>query len=155
MNDLNPLAALLAQSERQRDLAVAEQIKAQSDSDNAAAQVAQLREYRRDYEQRWSAQFCKEGQIQLVLCYQGFMARLTEAIQQQALAAELAAVRLEQAVVTVRGHELQLASVRRLVERRLAERRDEVNRSEQKQTDELAARMAWSRVAASRSNGQA
>jgi flagellar FliJ protein len=152
MNDLNPLAALLAQSERQRDLAIADQLKAQGDSDNATAQVKQLRDYRRDYEQRWSAQFCREGQIQLVLCYQGFMTRLSEAIDQQTLAAELASVRLEQAVVTVRGHELQLASVRRLVERRIAERRGEAHRSDQKQTDELAARMAWSRLAAGRAN---
>ncbi len=153
MNDLNPLVALLAQSERQRDLAVADQLKAQNDSDGAAAQVVQLREYRRDYEKRWSAEFCKEGQIQLVLCYQGFIARLNEAIEQQTLTAELASVRLEQATVTVRGHELQLASVRRLVERRLAERRGEAQRIDQKQTDELAARMAWSRLAATRSNG--
>lgn len=152
MNDLNPLAALLAQSQRQRDLAVADQVKAKNCSDNAAAQVVQLREYRRDYERRWSAQFCREGQIQLVLCYQGFMTRLSEAIEQQTLAAELAAVRLEQAVVAVRGHELQLASVRRLAERRLAERRGEAQRSDQKQTDELASRMAWSRLAAGRSN---
>jgi flagellar FliJ protein len=152
MNELNPLAALLAQSERQRDLAVADQVKAQGDSDAAAARVAQLRDYRRDYEQRWSAQFCREGQIQLVLCYQGFMSRLSDAIDQQTLAAELAKARLEQAVVAVRGHELQLASVRRLVERRLAERRDDAQRSEQKHTDELAARMAWSRLAAVRPN---
>ena len=96
MTDLNPLAALLAQSERQRDLAVADQLKAQRESAGAAAQVVQLRDYRRDYEQRWSAQFCREGQIQLVLCYQGFMARLSEAIEQQTLTAELAAARLEQ-----------------------------------------------------------
>jgi flagellar FliJ protein len=152
MNDLNPLAALLAQSERQRDLALADRQKAQADSDGAAAQARQLREYRRDYERRWSAQFCKEGQIQLVLCYQGFMTRLSEAVDQQTLAAELAAARLEQAIVAVRGHELQLASVRRLVERRLAERRGEVQRTDQKQNDELAARMAWSRLATARTN---
>jgi flagellar FliJ protein len=152
MNDLNPLAALLAQSERQRDLALADRQKAQADSDGATAQVEQLREYRRDYERRWSAQFCKEGQIQLVLCYQGFMTRLSEAVDQQTLAAELAAARLEQAIVAVRVHELQLASVLRLVERRLAERRGEVQRTDQKQNDELAARMAWSRLATARAN---
>ena len=113
----------------------------------------QLLTYRREYEQRWSAQFCREGQIELVRCYQGFMERLSEAIEQQTLTAELAAARLEQAVVTVRGHELQLASVRRLVERRrLAETACAAQRSDQKQTDELAARIAWSRLAAGRSN---
>ncbi len=150
MNDLQPLAALLAQSERQRDLALADQQKAQNDSEGAAAQVVQLREYRRDYERRWTAEFGKSGQIQLVLCYQGFMGRLNEAIEQQALTAELAAARFEQAVVTVRGHELQLASVRRLIERRLAEQRNEAQRVDQKQSDELAARMAWSRIVEAR-----
>jgi len=152
MSDPNPLATLLAQSERQRDLALADQRKAQSDSEAATAQVAQLRDYRRDYEQRWSAQFRKEGPIELVLCYQGFVTRLNEAIEQQTIAAELAAARLEQAIVAVRGHDLQLASVRRLVERRLVERRGEAERTEQKQTDELAARIAWSRLAAERTN---
>ncbi len=80
------------------------------------------------------------------------MTRLSEAIDQQTLTAELAEVRLDQAIVAVRGHELQLASVRRLVERRLAERRGEAQRTDQKQNDELAARMAWSRLAAARSN---
>ena len=153
MNDLDPLTALLSQSERQRDLAIADRQKAQGDSDAAATQVEQLRAYRRDYEQRWGAQFAQQGQIQLVVCYQGFMNRLNEAIEQQALSAELAAARLEQAVVTVRGHELQLASVRRLIERRLAERRDEAERGDQKLNDELAARMAWSRLAEVRLGG--
>ena len=152
MNDPNPLAALLAQSERQRDLAIADQRKAQNDSEAAAAQVEQLRDYRRDYEQRWNAQFRKEAPIQLVLCYQGFVTRLSEAIEQQTIAAELAAARLEQAIVAVRGHDLQLASVRRLVERRLAERRGEAERTDQKQTDELAARIASSRLAGARTN---
>ena len=53
---------------------------------------------------------------------------------------------------TVRGHDLQLASVRRLVERRLVERRGEAERADQKQTDELAARIAWSRGASARTN---
>ncbi len=152
MNDLQPLASLLAQSERQRDLALADQQKAQSDSDGAAHQIAQLRAYRHDYEQRWTAQFAKQAQIQLVLCYQGFMTRLNVAIEQQTLTAELAAARLEQAVVAVRGHELQLASVRRLIERRLADQRHESQRADQKHNDELAARMAWSRLVEARAN---
>ena len=152
MNDLNPLSALLAQSERQRDLALADRQRAQDASDGAAAQATQLREYRRDYEQRWGAQFREEARIQLVVCYQGFIARLTEAIEQQTLSAELAAARLEQATVAVRGHELQLASVRRLIERRLVERRGEAERTDQKQTDELASRMAWSRLATARAS---
>lgn len=152
MADLNPLAALLAQSERQRDLAVADHLKAQADSAAAAAQVVQLTDYRREYEQRWSAQFCQEGQIQLVLCYQGFMTRLGEAIDQQKHNAELAVARLEQAVVAVRGHELQLASVRRLIGRRVAEQRGAAERIDQKQSDELAARIAWSRRKTGRPN---
>ena len=73
MTSLQPLVALLAQTERQRDLALADHLKAQSLRDAAHAQAEQLVAYRREYEQRWSAQFCQQGRIELVRCYQGFI----------------------------------------------------------------------------------
>ncbi len=145
MTNLQPLTALLAQSERQRDLALADQLKAQTASDAAAAQAEQLLAYRREYEQRWSAQFCREGKIELVRCYQGFMERLTQAVDAQANAALHARAQVEKATQQVREHEVRVAAVRKLVERRVAEERIAADRREQKQDDELAARMAWSR----------
>jgi flagellar FliJ protein len=147
MTNLQPLTALLAQAERQRDLALADQIKAQVASAAAQAQAEQLLTYRREYEQRWSAQFCREGRIELVRCYQGFIERLTQAVEAQVRMARQSGAQLERATATVREHELQVAGVKKLVERRLAEGRRDAQRHEQKQNDELAARVAWTQRA--------
>ena len=148
MTHLQPLNALLAQTERQRDLALADLIKAQAVHDGAQAQAEQLLTYRREYEQRWSAQFCREGRIELVRCYQGFMDRLTQAVDQQVRIARQAAAHLERATAAVREHETRLAAVSKLFERRVAEGRRQAERHEQKQNDELAARIAWANGAA-------
>ena len=145
MTNLQPLTVLLAQTERQRNLALADQMKAQSASDAAQAQAEQLLAYRREYEQRWSAQFCREGKIELVRCYQGFMERLSQAVDSQNRAALHAHAQLEQANLQVREHEVRVAAVRKLVERRIAEGRLQAERHEQKQDDELAARIASGR----------
>ena len=143
MNHLQPLTALLAQTERQRDLALADQMKAQSAADAAQAQAEQLTAYRRDYEQRWNAQFTRSGSIELVRCYQGFVERLSQAVEQQTRAARQAAAALERATETVREREVQVAAVQKLVDRRLAEGRAAAQRHEQRESDEVAARVAW------------
>ena len=143
MNHLQPLTALLAQTERQRDLALADQMKAQTAADAAQAQAEQLMAYRRDYEQRWNAQFTRSGSIELVRCYQGFVERLSQAVEQQTRAARHAAAALERAMETVREREVQVAAVQKLVERRLAEGRAAAQRHEQRESDEVAARVAW------------
>jgi len=153
MNALQPLTALLIQTERQRDLALAEQRQAEAANSAARAQSEQLTVYRREYEQRWSAQFCREGKIELVRCYQGFMERLTQAIDSQVRAAAAASARLVRATAVVMEHEVRLAAVRTVVEQRLADQRRAMQRLDQKQNDELAARVAWSgRAAASRAD---
>ena len=146
MNALQPLAALLAQSERERDLALAEQQRAQAACDAAQAQVQQLLDYRREYEQRWNAQFSRAGQIEVVRCYQSFVERLTQAVDQQGHLAERAKQQLATAVVSVRAAETRCASVRKLIERRTAELRQVAGRREQQQTDEAAARATWNRL---------
>ena len=120
MNNLQPLVALLAQSESERDVALAQHQRAQSAHQAAQAQAAQLVDYRRDYEQRWGERFASAGHIELVTSYHGFMNRLTQAVDHQARIAEQTSVQLE--------------------------RRSE--RHEQNQLDELAARVAWNRLAA-------
>ena len=144
MTSLQPLVALLAQTERQRDLALADHLKAQSVRDAAQTQADQLLAYRREYVQRWRAQFCQQGRIELVRCYQGFMERLTQAVEQQARIAASLGEQAAQAGATLREREQQFAAVRKLIERRLAEGRAADLRDEQKQSDELAARIAWS-----------
>ena len=150
MTDHQTLTILLGQSERQRDAALAEQQRAQATSAAAAGQAEQLRTYRREYEQRWSAQFCREGKIELVHCYQSFMERLTLAVDQQAHIAEHALQQVERTLGLLRGAELRCASVRKLIERRVLEQRLATDRREQKQTDESAARAAWARLGATR-----
>ena len=148
MNDLQPLTVLLGHNERQRDAALAAHQRAQAASADAAAQAVQLLGYRRDYEQRWGAQFCREGKIELVHCYQSFMERLTRAIDHQTRLAEQAALQLERALTTLRESELRCASVRKLIDRRLQEHRLAADRREQKQSDEHASRAAWNRLGA-------
>jgi len=148
MPDLQPLLLLLGQHERQRDAALAEHQRATQASLAAIAQAEQLHTYRREYEQRWAEQFKREGQIELVRCYQSFMERLTQAVNQQTLMAEHAAQQLESAVVALREAELRCASVRKLIERRTVERRLADERRDQKLTDEQATRAAWNRLGA-------
>ena len=149
MTDLQPLTLLLGQNERQRDVALAAHQRAQEASAAAAAQAEQLHAYRRDYEQRWSAQFCREGKIELVRCYQSFMERLTQAVDQQARIAQHTAQQAEHALALLREAELRCASVRKLIERRSHEQRQAADRRDQKHSDEAATRAAWNRLVGS------
>jgi flagellar protein FliJ len=146
--DLQPLALLLAQADRQRYDALAEQVKAETARRAAAAQAEQLVAYRREYEQRWSAEFCREGKIELVRCYQGFIHRLTQAVEQQQRVAAHAALEVQRAEAIVRGHEQRAAALRKLVERRLRESEAIDARLEQKESDDRAVRAAWNRLTA-------
>jgi flagellar FliJ protein len=143
MNDLQPLLALLAHAERERDSATAQRQRARMAQESAQSQADQLLGYRGDYERRWGAQFALEGKIELLHCYQGFMERLTLAVEQQRRIADHAAVQLERAQAALIEQELKVASVRKLIERRMHERRLQADRRDQKQTDEFAARAAW------------
>lgn len=147
-DDLKPIALLLAQAERQRDEALAEQFQAERARRAAAAQAEQLVAYRREYEQRWGEEFCREGKIELVRCYHGFMDRLTQAVEQQERIAANAAGQVERAEAIARGHEIRAAGLKKLVERRLREREKTAARLEQKESDDHAVRAAWSRLTA-------
>ena len=152
-DDQNALRLLLAQAEAQRDKAFAEQLKLEAARRAAMAQAEQLVVYRREYEQRWSAEFCREGKIELVRCYQGFMERLTQAVDQQERIAVHSSLQAERAAAIVRGHEVRAAALKKLVERRLHEGRRVAAGLEQKQNDEQAARAAWVRFAAANAHG--
>lgn len=143
MNAMQPLIALLAQTERERDAAWAEAQAAAQNLSNANAQHEQLLAYRREYEQRWNNQFRSEGRMELVHCYRGFMDRLTQAVEQQQRVAEYAATQAERTKALLAEQELRVASVRKLIERRQQELRLSADRAEQKQTDEFGSRVAW------------
>src|SRR3954454_24560416 len=101
------LAILLEQNERERDQALAAQQRAQAASDAAAAPAEQLVIYRRDYEQRWNTQIRQGGHIEVVRSYHSFMARLTQAVEQQARVTEHALQMVTQAANTLRDAELK------------------------------------------------
>jgi flagellar FliJ protein len=145
MNAMQSLLTLLAHAERERDAALATLRGCQIEQRNAQAQADQLQRYRRDYEQRWNSEFSRGGGIAIVHCYQGFVTRLTQAIEQQTHAARMAAQRMAQAETAWRECELRVASVGKLIGRRNLALRDEQNRREQKLQDDQATRMAWER----------
>ena len=146
--DLQPLAFLLSQAERQRYDALAEQLKAETARRAAQAQAEQLIAYRREYEQRWSAEFCREGKIELVRCYQGFVHRLSQAVEQQERAAAHASLQVERAEAVLRGVELRVAGLKKLIERRLRQSEANDARLEQKESDDRAVRASWNRLTA-------
>ena len=152
-DDLRALRLLLAQAERQRDEALAEQLKLEAAWRAAAAQAEQLVLYRREYEQRWSAEFCREGKIELVRCYQGFIERLTQAVEQQERVATHAAAQAERAAAIMRGHDVRAAALKKLIERRVKEGDRVAAGQEQKQNDEHAALAAWVRFSEAQARG--
>lgn len=145
---LVPLKALLAQTERERDLVQAECLRADAAQRAALAQLQQLLDYRRDYELRWGEQFGRQATVDVLHCYEGFMVRLSQAVEQQQRVAELAGARADRERQRLTEQELRVMSVRKLIERRSAEVRRGLDLIERKHSDEHAARSAWSRAAA-------
>ncbi len=143
---LDPLMALLGQAERERDDALADMQRANEVHTAALTQAEQLVAYRGEYEARFREQFSKKSSIDILQCYQGFSARLGQAIDQQHQVAGHAALRVEQSRERLRDQEMRVASVRKLLERRVTELRQMADRRDQKQTDEFAARAAWSQL---------
>jgi len=149
-DDFRSLQLLLVQAERQRDEALAEQLKLDAGCRAAVAQAEQLVLYRREYEQRWHAEFCREGRIELVRCYQGFIERLSQAVQQQERVATHASAQVERAAAIVRGHDIRAVALRKVIERRQKEQHRIALGQEQRQSDEQASRAAWLRLASER-----
>jgi flagellar protein FliJ len=143
MSTLQPLIALLAQAERERDELQADLLRARGAQQTAQAQAAQLRQYRGEYEQRFGAKREAGTTIEMLRVTQGFVARLTHAVEQQERVVAHAASRVAVAEVQWREAELRVASVRKLIERRMAEVRSGADRAEQKVVDEYAGRAAW------------
>jgi len=143
---LSPLVTLLGQAERERDDAVAMARRVEAAHQSAIAQAEQLAAYRGDYEARYRETFSRKAGIEQLQTYQGFMNRLSLAVDQQRQIVAQAERRVEIARQAVREQEMRVASVRKLIERRMAELRLAADRREQKQMDEFATRAAWNRL---------
>ena len=139
--NLESLAVLLQQAESARDAAELELQRALATLQAAQAQLHELITYRAEYERRYAAQFARGASgIDIVRCYQGFMQRLAQAIAQQTRVVEHSQVRLEATREPLRRHELQVASIGKLIERRVEAQQCEERQREQRQADEVAAR---------------
>ena len=148
-DDLQPLRFLASRTEAERDQALTAQLQAEAAHRAAVAQHADLIRYRREYEARWQAEFCREGKIELVRCYQGFMERLTQAVEQQARTVDQAASLANKRAAAVRDLEMRASGLHRLIQRRLGKGQRVAERAEQSRSDEHAARAAWLRAGAS------
>ncbi len=147
MTALQPLHTLLEQIGIERDTALATHQRLLLAQRGAQQQAEQLTAYRREYAQRFGGQFQRSGAVELMQCYQGFMARLDEAVVQQQHIATQAESRTDAARAELVQAEQRVAAVTKLIERRSAEATLMQSRREQKETDELAARGAWLRNA--------
>lgn len=137
---MQTLQQLLEREEAERDQALKHLQLAEEQARRARAQAQMLLGYRDEYCQRWSAQFARGGSMSIVQCYQGFMARLEQAIAQQQRDADDAAARVEPCRAQLAARQLRVASVRRLIERRQRALQHAAARREQKLGDEIAAR---------------
>jgi flagellar FliJ protein len=154
MTALQPLLALLAVAERERDACLAAHQRAARAAQAASAQSEQLLGYRSEYEQRWTTQFRTAGAMPVVHAYQGFMDRLGHAVSHQDQVLQRSNAQLEHAERVLREHELRVASVRKLIERRQLELRLSADRRDQKATDEFATRSAWTRPSGSEADAR-
>lgn len=153
MTSLQPLHTLLEQISIERDNALATHQRLLLAQRGAQQQAEQLGAYRQDYAQRFGGRFQRNGAVELMQCYQGFMTRLDEAVVQQQHIAAQATARASAAQADLVQAEQRVAAVTKLIERRVAEAGQAEARREQKETDELAARGAWLRGAAAAAFG--
>ncbi len=139
--NVQTLQLVLAQAERERDAALLTLQQATARAQAARAQATSLSQYQDEYQTRWQSTFRSGGTgIETLQAYQGFGARLTDAIDQQGQLAGVLEARLQAARAALAEKETRAASVRKLIERRLAEVQAQLQRQEQKATDEFAQR---------------
>ena len=143
MSRMQALKVALEHAEKERDAALLAMQRAAAQLDAAQRQATQLLDYRAEYQQRWSAQFKREGTIDILHCYQNFMARLNTAIEQQQRIVEQARLGHERSQEALMERETRAASIRKLIERRVTEQALAQERREQKATDEQASRISW------------
>jgi flagellar FliJ protein len=139
------LTALLEHAERQRDEALVLQRRADAALHNAIKQQDQLAAYHRDHQSRWSSAFRKAVAVPLMHCHHAFSDRLHDAVDLQSEQVQRARQALSRRTSETLEAERRVAAIRKLIQRRADAARQHQLRQEQRQTDERAARAAWSR----------
>lgn len=140
MTSIQPLLMLLESAERARDEAIVEMEGARKSHEAARQQAQSLADWRKDYQQRWSAQFSRAGGMEIMRCYQEFTARLGDAVDEQDKRVEQARLLLEHRRGQLLELERKAAAVGQLIDRRQRELAMRQQRQEQKATDEQASR---------------
>ncbi|AWI53039.1 flagellar export protein FliJ [Aquabacterium olei] len=141
MSGAHALLMVLESAEKARDEALSALDAGRKALDAAQRQAQSLTDWRRDYEQRWQAQFRQSGGMEILRCYQDFMARLAEAVGEQDRRVSLARANVDRLQAQLIERERRVAAVSQLIDRRHAEQQVRAARQEQKATDEMAARL--------------
>jgi flagellar protein FliJ len=136
------LHVLLQHSEGQRDEAMLAVQQAQAQERQLAQQAEQLHGYRSEYQQRHPALVGGSTTVDALRTHQSFMARLDQAVQQQALQLKQAQTRAAARRSELLALELRVASVRKLLERRADSLALLAARQDQRLTDDAAANAA-------------
>jgi flagellar protein FliJ len=133
------LHVLLQHSESQRDDAMLLLQQVQAQAHHLAQQAEQLQSYRTEYQQRHPALVGGPTTVDALRTHQSFMARLDQAVQQQALQLQQARTRAAARRADLLALEVRVASVRKLLERRAGSHLLSAARQDQRMADDAAA----------------
>ena len=140
MKRLQLLQMLLERECKRRDEVQSILRSAHANLDAQRQQADGLKTYRSEYCAKWSANFQQAAQMEILRSYHGFLARLDQAITQQANVVAHAQRAVDAAKQRLLEKEIRVKTVERLIERRKALLARIVDRREQKNLDEMAAR---------------
>lgn len=138
------LFVVLEQAKSSRDHAFVLLESSRKILEDAKYKLNSLHNFRQQYEERWQGQFRKAGGMEIVRCYQDFMARLSSAVDEQNLRVEHLQRDHESRRLDLLECERKLSAVEKLIERRQQETLLASMRKEQRDTDEMATRLALS-----------
>ncbi len=134
------LGVALEAAVKERDQAASSMEGGRRAYEAARQQSQSLDDWRREYQNRWQSQFRQAGGMEIMRCYQDFMQRLGEAVQDQDKRVEQARAYMERCRQDLIERERKVAAIEQLMARRQAEIRLREDRQDQKATDEMAAR---------------
>ena len=146
MKRLALLKMLLEREQKRRDEQMAQVRNAVANAESQQQQADGLTTYRSEYCQKWSAQFQKAAQMEILRSYHGFLSRLDQAISQQQSVIEHAQRMVEIQRQRLSEREIRVATVERLIKRREALLAKVADRRDQKNLDELAQRVTSARA---------
>ena len=146
MKRLALLKTLLEREEKRRDEQMAAVRAAVANAEAQRQQADGLTTYRGEYCQKWSTQFQKAAQMEILRSYHGFLARLDQAIGQQQSVIDHAQRMVDVQRQKLVEREIRVATVQRLIKRREALLAKVADRREQKNLDELAQRLSSARA---------